>query len=149
MNYNNIVSHYLNFGKYENRIYVLPKYFDINYYKNKYELNNYTNGEILWHWVSKGIHEKYKYNELVPDDFDQNVYRTIYSDIFHFNIYDMISHYIEFGRNEHRNYKMPDGFDFDYYRESNEMLDFSHEEIIWHWFNHGQYEERNYNKSNK
>ena len=144
IDYTNLVGHYLNHGRYENRIYILPKYFDIYYYKTKYKLDNYTSGEILWNWISYGIHQKYKYNELVPDEFDQNVYRTIYPDISHFNIYDMISHYIEFGRNEGRYYKMPDGFDFNYYRDANNMVNYNEQEIIWHWFNHGQNENREY-----
>lgn len=144
LDYTNLVSHFINHGKYENRMYILPKYFDICYYQSKYNLNNYTSGEILWHWVNHGIYQKYKYNELVPDDFDQNVYRTIYPDISQFNIYDLISHYIEFGRNECRYYKMADGFDFNYYRNANNMLHYTDQEIIWHWFNHGQYEKRKY-----
>ena len=56
----------------------------------------------------------------------------------------MISHYIEFGRNEGRYYKMPDGFDFNYYRDANNMVNYNEQEIIWHWFNHGQNENREY-----
>lgn len=146
--YSNLISHYLYHGKNENRIYLLPKYFDLDFYKNLYNLNNYTSGEILWNWLSHGIYYNYRYSELIPDGFEQHVYRTIYLDIAHFNIYDLITHYIEYGRNENRSYKLPDNFDLNYYRENNNMVDFSDTEIIWHWFHHGQYENRKYSKSN-
>jgi len=43
-----------------------------------------------------------------------------------------------------RNYKLPYGFNFCCYRENSELKDWDDKSIVWHYFNHGKYENRKY-----
>jgi DNA-binding ferritin-like protein (Dps family) len=144
MQYHELILHYLNNGKNENRIYTLPKWFDISFYRNEYNMEIFKDEEIIHHWVKYGQYQKYRYNELIPVRFDEYVYRICNPDISNLNIYDLITHYIENGRNESRTYCLPEKFDFNYYRITSNLLDCTNEEIILHWANHGQYENRSY-----
>jgi len=39
---------------------------------------------------------------------------------------------------------LPDGFNFCCYRENNDMRSWTDEDILWHWFTYGQFENRKY-----
>lgn len=142
--YHDIVSHYLNNDQNKNVVYKLPKWFDLSFYRNEYKMDIFTDGEIIYHWIKYGQYQKYRYNGLIPIGFDLNVYRLCYPDISKLNIYDLIAHYIEFGKDENRVYCLPENFDFNYYRITSNILDFTNEEVMLHWVNHGKNENRTY-----
>lgn len=105
----------------------------------------------MFNILSSGLQGEGHYNNLyprdryeIPENFDINAYRIINRDIHHLNYDELIPHYLKWGRFEGKNYKMPDGFDFDCYRNIHNMLDYKDADIVWHWFNHGQYEGRQY-----
>lgn len=81
----------------------------------------------------------------IPYDFDYDVYRIVNN----FNGWtneELKEHWIKYGNNEGRIYKMPIGFDYNVYKKSNGFYDWIKNDIIHHWFNHGQHEGRIYRK---
>ena len=102
LKYDELIKHYLSFGKFENRIYKVPENLD---------MNSFIDGKIIWEYFYKD--EEYCYNELgnytksiLPDDFDYEVYKQLNSDLSDFNEEQAKNHYINYGRLENRIYKM-------------------------------------------
>ena len=104
LNDNELISHYLNIGIKENRIYKIPDDFDPEFYKNIYDdLKSLNDSELISHYLNNGIKENRSYK--IPDDFDLDFYKTIYDDLKSFNDNELISHYLNNGIKENRIYK--------------------------------------------
>ena len=154
--YNSAIKHYLNNGKNENRNYKMPDGFDFEYYSNKYNLNHYTNGEIVLHWYKTGLQNNYEYKDKdIPEDFNYSFYRNYYSDLKNYTDKQLIKHWLNYGRNENRKYKddkddikkynMPEDFNFNFYRSSyNDISNYDNSQIASHWHNYGKNENRKY-----
>lgn len=83
----------------------------------------------------------------LPQDFDYNIYRS-YNDLSTFDNESLKIHYITYGSNEGRLYKLPDNFNFDIYRELNSDLQkLNNNELIAHFVNTGCIEGRLYSKN--
>jgi hypothetical protein len=103
----------------------LPIDFDIDFYKNYYtDLQHMSNNELVHHYLNYGIHEnriykknnennlvKYCINEkilnnpILPIDFDIDYYREYHKDLRNMSNEELITHYINHGKNENRRYK--------------------------------------------
>ena len=71
----------------------------------------------------------------LPQDFDYNVYRT-YNDLSMLDNESLRIHYISYGKNEGRLYKLPDNFNFDVYKELNsDLRKLNNNELIAHFVN--------------
>ena len=124
-NFNNeqLINHYLKFGIHENRIYKydLPEDFDVDFYRNYYDdLKDLNKNELIYHYIKYGKHEGRIYNNInnifnfnfnednsiLPYDFDPYIYKSLYSDIQHMNKDELIQHYLNYGINEYRKYKI-------------------------------------------
>jgi hypothetical protein len=162
LDYNEIIKHYLSNGKNENRNYKMPDGFDIDLYASKCNLNNYNDGQLIWHWFNYGQYNNYdqykldinnKYN--MPEDFNFDFYRNNYHDMKDFQNDTIAWHWHAYGKDEGRIYKynlddiekynMPEDFNFDFYKNYyDDMKDFQNDTIAWHWHAYGKNEGRIY-----
>ena len=82
----------------------------------------------------------------IPQDFDYNIYR-FYNDLSGLNNEALRIHYISYGSNEGRLYKLPDNFNVEIYKELNSDLQkLNNSELIVHFVNKGFNEGRVYSK---
>jgi hypothetical protein len=63
LNYEELIPHYLFYGKNENKNYKMPDEFDFDAYRKINDMNNWTNGQIAWHWFHHGKNEGRIYTE--------------------------------------------------------------------------------------
>ena len=62
MSENELINHYIQYGKQENRLIKLPENFNINLYKKKNnDLLLFNNDQLLQHFVNHGYNENRKY----------------------------------------------------------------------------------------
>ena len=124
LNKNSLEEHYLMIGYKENRVYNIPNNFNINHYKKIYKnIDNLNLKEI------ETMQNQYINNGL-PADFDCMTYAKIYSDLTKLNRRQLENHYIKYGKNEGRHYKLPDDFDATEYKKINKDLDNLNEEEL-------------------
>ena len=132
---------------------ILPEDFNVDAYRffNK-ELKNLSNKECLEHFFSIGKSQNKKYNmneyleaknkikNFLPQDFSLFFYRRNYKDLENFNDDDeLIEHWVNHGKNEKREYKLPDDFDYNLYMKIFPDLKEKNEEyLIDHWINTGK-----------
>jgi hypothetical protein len=96
--------------------------------------------------IPNNIKNKHK----IPDDFNPIIYKRLNSDLINMNIKELLNHYLEYGINENREYKidLPDNFNANTYKElNNDLIDLSEEELKLHYIKHGFIECRQYIKS--
>jgi hypothetical protein len=118
MNDEELKNHWLKHGKTENRKYrskyLLPNDFDINFYKNYYDDNkNKSNKELIEHYMNIGKFDNRIYKEdprlssnyVLPSDFNPENYKKKYIDLKLLNNEQLITHWLNNGRLELRNYK--------------------------------------------
>lgn len=105
---------------------------------NDKSFNIYTCGIVGGGHYSNNINK----NEYeIPEDFNIHVYWNSNPDIQSFiTLEDVVWHYLKYGKFEGRNYKLPEGFDFNYYRNNKNLYNYDDGDIIWHWYKYGQYE---------
>jgi hypothetical protein len=111
-----------------------PSNFNYFIYKNIHsDLENFTNEDLEFHYYLSGKKEGriynfncYKdYNGIInsydnlniPTDFDVKKYKSIYSDVKNFTDDEAKIHYFLFGKNENRQYKLPDFYNNKLYRK--------------------------------
>ena len=83
-----------------------------------------------------------------PTDFDFNLYKLFYTDLRHFSDNDLRIHYLDFGKEEGRMYKLPYNFDIIAYKQLNEDLrHLNDDELKIHYVHNGIHEKRQYNFS--
>ena len=157
-NESELIDHYLNFGYQEKRNYKLPKYFHLQAFKIIYKKNEITQEELLsdfiMHYIMKPTTKsrfidfynfpKYEQiiNEILPNDFNPYYYKILNSDLKILNDYKCKVHYIEYGYDEKREYKIDD-FDVNYYKLFNTDLGvMSDEDYFKHYFQIGKKEGR-------
>ena len=172
------INHFLTIGKKENLLYkksdvekninnILPLDFDFIYYRYYYnDLNNMSFEELKNHWLNNGKNEGriYRGEYIIPEDFDFNFYRNNYPDLIHMSNIELIEHWNKKGKFTNRIYKnisnnqnskiiknnLPLDFDVIYYKNKHDDLkNMTNEELINHWIQKGQYENRTYKHSNK
>jgi hypothetical protein len=76
----------------------------------------------------------------IPDDFNIHVYYYSNPKLKVLGYEELIYHFLNYGKYEGINYKLPYGFDFNYYRKNKNLPNWSEADIIWHWYTYGQYE---------
>jgi hypothetical protein len=116
---NEIKNHYIQYGKYEGKLYKIenvPDDFDIVMYKElNPDLNQLTENQTKLHYVEYGKNEGKLYKiENVPDDFDINVYKELNEDLNQLTENQLKLHYVQHGYKEGRTYK-DDFFNKDYF----------------------------------
>lgn len=58
LNYQELVPHYLKYGKFEQKNYKLPNDFNLDKYRDlNHDLNNWKKKELIWHWYKYGKNE--------------------------------------------------------------------------------------------
>ena len=134
-----------------NIINKINKQFDTEFYKNKYNLHNYSNEQLIVHWSTIGQFEKRIYNDLlkVQTDFNYIDYKNNYDDLSDMTEDDVKYHWLEHGEKENRTYKKINyDIDYNFYRNNyNDLKSLSDKELLNHWLNHGKAEGR-INKNN-
>jgi len=157
---NELIEHYFNYGKYENRIYKLPDDFNPLLYKElNLDLINMNENQLIEHFIHYGINEKRIYkkekyennqehneNKLyLPKDFYPEIYKELNFDLSDKNNEQLEKHYILYGYKENRYYNIPRDFTLDGYRKFNEDLkNLNDEDLIIHFFLKGMTEKRLY-----
>lgn len=164
INTSNKSNKYFNFDE-DVKTYKMPEDFNFDVYRSNYDdIKYFTNKQISLHWHSWGKNEsrvyKNDYSDVqfykMPEDFNFNVYRTNYNDMKDFTNEQIVTHWNNFGKNEGRVYKnnnsdiklykMPEDFNFDFYRNNyDDLKDFTNGQIAIHWNNFGKNEDRKYN----
>jgi asparagine synthetase B (glutamine-hydrolysing) len=148
--------HYINYGRFENRIYtfdkVLPIDFDIRGYKClNPEIAHFNDNQVKAHYANIGSKNNLQYNlrSLLPFDFDVDDYAYLNPDLEKMSEYQLIYHYIHVGKKENRYYTqegyLPIDFNYKKYMKLNNDLKFNNErEGIIHYIKVGREEKRNY-----
>ena len=90
-------------------------------------------------------------NKKIPDDFICEIYKLLNHDLNMLNNKELIDHYLTFGINEKRIYKIPDNlpknFNCKIYKLlNNDLLHLSDIELIKHYVTYGKYENRSYSR---
>lgn len=85
---------------------------------------------------------------IIPEDFDPEIYKKINKDLIFLSNDELIHHYINWGKNEGRPYKIakpPHDFNPENYKKINEDLrEMTDEDATNHYINWGKYEGRCY-----
>jgi hypothetical protein len=138
---NQLMDHWIKYGRYENRICILPDDFNYDYYRLSNNVSEWNNEQVIWHWYNHGKEEGWSYK--LADNFNFDVYRVA-NNVLDWNDGQIVWHWYNHGRDQGWIYKLPDNFDMDVYRILNDFTNFTDYEIIWHWYKHGQYENRRF-----
>ena len=154
-----ITYHFLKYGIYEDCIYNLEnlEHFlvDFNWYEYLFE-NNHLFEKLLnkrdcyIHYLMYNIQNKQNYNKKkLPKEFHWLFYKKFYKDLSKMkNENDIFRHYIFKGIEENRYewyemYKNLIHLDEKKYKlENPDLEEFNKEQLIYHWLEHGIYEER-------
>ena len=148
-----IKNHYLQYGKYENKLYNidnLPDDFNVFMYKElNPDLQPLSDIQVKLHYIQYGKNEGKLYKiENVPDDFNVFMYKEINPDLQPLSDNQAKLHYIQYGKNEGKLYKIenvPDDFDTFIYKELNEDLkNLTELQAKLHYVQHGYKEDRLY-----
>ena len=119
----------------------------INYRILNPDLNNFTDNELVNHYIKNGRIENREYILNIPADFNCNNYKILNSDLNNLSDDELKYHYIKNGQYEKREYllDLPNDFDINIYRLLNlDLNNLSDSEIINHYIKNGQYEKRQY-----
>ena len=160
LHYDQIIDHYLNIGRHQNLVYKLPEGFDFDFYREKYNLLNWKDADILLYYLNGKNNTDVlikKYN--LSNDFDFNFYRKYYNFI-DFSDEEIAIHWINYGKNEGKiyidkrkiieKYNLPDDFDFNSYKKINNFMDtLSEEDLAFHWDKYGKYEGKMYKNNSE
>jgi hypothetical protein len=150
MNDNQLKYHYINYGIYENRTYIinLPKDFNPSDYKLlNNDLSHMNDDELKYHYINYGIYENRIYKTNLPEDFNLYHYKLSNNDLSHMNDDELKYHYINYGIYENRIYKiiLPEDFiSHDYQILNSDLSHMNDYELKKHYINYGIYENRNY-----
>ena len=110
--------------------------FDINIYKN---LNKnkvfYDNLHTMQDYLNNN-NNKIK-NFKAPHDFDPNIYKK-YKDLSNLTDSQLEEHYVLYGINEKRIYKLPEDFNINTYKNTyKDLIKLNNDQIIEHYINIG------------
>ena len=142
MNDDQLMKHWIDHGRYENRICFLPDGFNYDYYKIVNNVSNWTDEEVIWHFYNHGKEQNWNYK--LPDNFNFDVYR-IFNNVNDWNDSQIVWHWYNHGRHQGWHYKLFDNFNLDAYRILNNLTDLNDYNLILHWYNNGQYQNLRYN----
>lgn len=83
----------------------------------------------------------------LPQDFDYNIYRCYY-DLASLDNESLKVHYLSYGKNEGRLYKLPNNFSFEIYKKlNNDLKKLNNNELLIHFVNNGFIEGRKYSNN--
>ena len=141
MTKNELEEHYLVKGYRENRIYKIDTNFNLDNYKLSYtNINNLNINEI--NSLKNNINNNYL---MLPDDFDHTIYKIANKDLEDLNKEQLENHYIKYGKEEGRIYKLPIDFKVNEYRKYNpELNNLTDIELKEHYLLNGINENRLY-----
>ena len=86
-------------------------------------------------------------NNLLPNDFNIELYKLLNEDLKHMNSNELKYHYLKHGIHEGRKYKyeLPKDFNIENYKLlNNDLKNMSKIELKLHYMNYGIYENRSY-----
>jgi len=155
-----LIEHYLTYGHHEKRNYKLPIYYHSTVFKLIFQKKENTEEQIVKEFVLNhlkndktriafitfyNLHPKYEYiiDEILPSDFDVEIYKCLNNDLINISNHKAKIHFIEYGFNEKRFYKMPVDFDINMYKKMNDDLKkVPINELYRHYYDHGIKEDR-------
>ena len=176
-----LLNHYILFGSNENRKYINTKInknnssdsLKIDEDNSDYDIENNNLEKYETSDSDLSDFEKLPLDfDILPDDFDPEIYKNLHKDLKSMGNIDAINHYINFGKREKRIYKKneekeskeskkpknnlkyynePDeDFDVKIYKELNKDLQYLTDgEAIYHYLTYGINEKRKYIKKDK
>ena len=142
MNDDQLMHHWINCGRHENRICILPDGFNYDYYRIVNNVLDWNDEQIIWHWYNHGIYQGWNYK--LPDNFNFDVYK-IFNNVNDWNNGQIIWHWYNHGKYQGWCNKFPYNFNFHAYRILNNLTDLDNYNLILHWYNYGQYHNLRYN----
>ena len=138
-----------------NIIKKLNEQFDTEFYKNTYNLHNYSNEQLIVNWITIGQFEKRLINKdfYIPIDFDYTFYKSYYKDLNNFTNFQLLIHWNTIGIKENRIYnnlhRIPNNFNYiDYKNNYQDLSHMTEDELKYHWLEYGEKENRTYKKIN-
>ena len=117
-NHDYLIKHYLTIGKYENRLYNIPKNFKIDLYRKlNPDVSSMNDEELKNHFINLGFKEGRLYN--IPTDFDYDFYKNIYLNKKNISKEDIMNHYLDKGIKNKHLYKLPNDFNIKIFKKLN------------------------------
>jgi hypothetical protein len=116
--------------------YIIDTPIELNtiHYNTKWNKDQ-LNLEYLYHPIKDiQVHSKLRYDNWIHFDHLFNRVNYNYLEKFTFDAGSFLL----------KHYPLPEGFNFNCYRQNNNCKDWWDESVAWHWFNYGQYEGRKY-----
>ena len=117
-----------------------------------------SKNDIMFNIYSCGLQGGHNYYHpcpehtyAIPDDFHIDAYKYLNESTQTLHYDQIIDHYLNIGRHNNLIYKLPEGFDFDYYREQNNLPNWKECDVLIHYLNsHGNitYTIKKYNLPN-
>lgn len=122
--------------------YIYNKYFlNINYFPQIFNyIGNITNKCLFFNDNDNNISIDDKENNIFYI-FDINIYKK-YNDLKNLSNSELVNHYLMYGYNENRIYKLPSNFDINKYSKYEDLINLSKKDLITHYINYGIYENR-------
>ena len=109
---NELIEHYINFGKNENRKYRinnLEEDFNPMIYKYLHEdLISLNEIQLISHFINCGKAENREYKIELPQDFNLKMYRELNRDLYNKSDYELMVHYVKIGCKNNYFYKKKD-----------------------------------------
>jgi GR25 family glycosyltransferase involved in LPS biosynthesis len=91
----------------------IPIDFSIEFYKIfNIDLKNFSDEDLIKHYIEYGKKENRKYKFIVPLNFNSLIYKNLNSDLEHLNEENLVKHYFLHGVKEKRKYLTDDYIDF-------------------------------------
>ena len=123
----------------------IPTDFCISTYQYLNNISEFGNLLAIKHYIENGSKKNLFYKKETITDFDYIMYKKIYKDLSKLKKHELKEHYMMYGKNEGRIYKIPDDFDILTYKKIyNDMYNLSDVEIKKHYLFHGHHEKRIY-----
>ena len=91
----------------------IPIDFSIEFYKIfNIDLKNFSDEDLIKHYIEYGKKENRKYKFIVPLNFNSLIYKNLNTDLEHLNDDDLVKHYFLHGVKEKRKYLTDNYIDF-------------------------------------
>jgi hypothetical protein len=132
MNNNQLLDHWIHYGRYENKICTLPKGFNYDYYRIANNILDWNDKQVITHWYNHGQYQNWMYK--LPDNFNFNVYK-IFNNVHDWTHADIIWHWYNHGYKQGWVIGLPNNLNIHHYRILHDLTHYDDYNVILHLYN--------------